>query len=159
MLLDIWARTGKRIFLITHSIEEALFLGTDIIVMSPRPGRIVARYDRRFRPASSCATRDARAIKAAPAFAALREEIRALIHQGERSQERRRMSDVAIVETAASAEEPAPPKLVKMRDFGLGDRSTRRHQPRHRGGDRRLVVGLRRAASSFRIFSCRRPPK
>src|SRR3569832_1657119 len=37
----IWMASGKTVVLITHSIEEAIFLGDRIIVMSPRPGRIV----------------------------------------------------------------------------------------------------------------------
>src|SRR5262245_39892618 len=48
LLVEIWARTRKSIFFITHSIEEALFLGTEIVVMSPRPGRIVQRYHTEF---------------------------------------------------------------------------------------------------------------
>ena len=82
LLVDVWARTGKQIFFITHSIEEALFLGTHLIVMSPRPGRIVARLDLPFVNAFA-RDRDARAIKTAPEFAALREQIRAIVHQGE----------------------------------------------------------------------------
>ena len=82
LLVDVWARTGKQVFFITHSIEEALFLGTQVIVMSPRPGRIVERYDLPF-VSEFARDRDARAIKTAPQFAALREEIRAVVHQSE----------------------------------------------------------------------------
>jgi taurine transport system ATP-binding protein len=82
LLVDIWARTGKRIFFITHSIEEALFLGTQLIVMSPRPGRIVARYDLDFVHAFA-RDRNAGAIKTAQRFVSLREEARAVVHQFE----------------------------------------------------------------------------
>ena len=82
LLVSVWARTGKQIFFITHSIEEALFLGTELIVMSPRPGRIVARFDLDF-VQTFARDRDARAIKTAPAFALLREEVRAIVHNNE----------------------------------------------------------------------------
>ena len=39
-LLDLWARTEKTIGFVTHSIPEAVYLSTKIVVMSPRPGRI-----------------------------------------------------------------------------------------------------------------------
>ncbi len=39
-LLKLWERTGKTICFVTHSIPEAVYLSTRIVVMSPRPGRI-----------------------------------------------------------------------------------------------------------------------
>ena len=39
-LLDLWRQTKKTICFVTHSIPEAVFLSTKIVVMSPRPGRI-----------------------------------------------------------------------------------------------------------------------
>lgn len=40
-LLNLWDRTGKTVVFVTHSIPEAVFLSSKIIVMSPRPGRII----------------------------------------------------------------------------------------------------------------------
>jgi NitT/TauT family transport system ATP-binding protein len=44
-LLKLWARTGKTICFVTHSIPEAVYLSTKIVVMSPRPGRITDVID------------------------------------------------------------------------------------------------------------------
>jgi NitT/TauT family transport system ATP-binding protein len=41
-VLKIWEATGKTVFMITHSIAEAVFMSDRVIVMSPRPGRIIA---------------------------------------------------------------------------------------------------------------------
>lgn len=82
LLVEVWARTGKQVFFITHSIEEAIFLGTQVIVMSPRPGRIVARFDLDF-VHTFARDKDARAIKTSPRFAQLREEIRGIVHATE----------------------------------------------------------------------------
>ncbi|WP_174802371.1 ABC transporter ATP-binding protein [Martelella limonii] len=44
-LLKLWARTDKTICFVTHSIPEAVYLSTKIVVMSPRPGRVTDVID------------------------------------------------------------------------------------------------------------------
>lgn len=44
-LADIWQAQKKAVALVTHSIDEAVYLADEIVVMSPRPGRIIARVE------------------------------------------------------------------------------------------------------------------
>ncbi|WVN42402.1 ATP-binding cassette domain-containing protein [beta proteobacterium MWH-UniP1] len=78
-ILRLWDKEKKIVFFITHSVEEALFLATDLIVMSPSPGRIVKRYKLSFCH-DFIRTGDARAVKSQPEFIRMREEVVSLIH-------------------------------------------------------------------------------
>ncbi len=82
LILKIWAETQKSVFFITHSVEEALFMGTKLIVMSPRPGRITHLFDLPFSRQFNAGT-PARQVKAAPEFIALREKVLTIIFADE----------------------------------------------------------------------------
>ncbi|TDY78221.1 UNVERIFIED_ORG: taurine transport system ATP-binding protein [Pantoea allii] len=74
LLLKLWRDSGKQILLITHDIEEAIFLASELILLSPGPGRIVERlrpgFGQRFAAGESC-----RSIKSDPQFIAQREYV------------------------------------------------------------------------------------
>ena len=44
-LLRIWQATGKTILMVTHTIQEAIFLSDRVLIMSPRPGHIRATFE------------------------------------------------------------------------------------------------------------------
>jgi taurine transport system ATP-binding protein len=83
LILKVWRETGKMVFFITHSVEEALFMATKLIVMSPRPGRIRQTYDLDF-----ChryfEIGNARVVKAMPEFIKMRETVLDIIYSDER---------------------------------------------------------------------------
>ena len=58
LLLSLWHETGKKVLLITHDIEEAVFMATELILLSPGPGRVLERlpldFGRRFVAGESC---------------------------------------------------------------------------------------------------------
>ena len=69
MLLAIWERDRKTVLFVTHDIEEAIFLGSRVMVMSARPGRIKAEI-----PVDLPHPRSYR-IKTTPEFVALKERL------------------------------------------------------------------------------------
>lgn len=81
LILKLWKETGKTIVLVTHSVEEALYLGDRLFVMAPRPGRIERDYSLPF--AEEALTADARVLKQSPAFSEKREEILSMIWEME----------------------------------------------------------------------------
>ena len=83
ILLRAWAQSQKMVFFITHSVEEALFLGTRLVVMSPGPGRISHVYDDLPFSRQFLAHGDARKVKSEPEFIRMREEVLAIIHHRE----------------------------------------------------------------------------
>jgi len=57
-LLQLWHKTGKTIVFVTHSISEAVFLSNRIVVMSPRPGRILEIVENKLPPDRGLDIRD-----------------------------------------------------------------------------------------------------
>jgi taurine transport system ATP-binding protein len=74
LLLRIWQRTAKPMFLITHDIEEAVFLATDLILLEADPGRISERLSLEFSKRYN-AGESARAIKSQSLFIETREYV------------------------------------------------------------------------------------
>ncbi len=79
LLLTLWRDSGKSLFFITHSVEEAAFLGSEVLVLSPRPGRVVHHAKLAFNRAF-LHSGDVRAVKADPAFIAARERLLEAVH-------------------------------------------------------------------------------
>lgn len=82
LILRLWHGTGKSVFFITHSVEEALFMATRLVVMSPRPGRITHEFRLQFSK-QFLDGRSARSVKASPEFIKIREEVLSIIFADE----------------------------------------------------------------------------
>lgn len=74
LLLKVWKQTRKQVLLITHDIEEAVFLATELVLMTPRPGKIVERLSLDFGQRYSNGE-SARQIKSDPTFIKTREQV------------------------------------------------------------------------------------
>jgi NitT/TauT family transport system ATP-binding protein len=75
-LLRIWQASGSTIVFVTHSIAEAVFLSTRVVVMSPRPGRISKLIPIDLPQPRTSATREE------PRFFELATEVREALHLG-----------------------------------------------------------------------------
>jgi NitT/TauT family transport system ATP-binding protein len=75
-LLRIWERSGSTVIFVTHSIAEAVFLSTRVVVMSARPGRIVGIVDVDLPQPRTIETREE------PRFAELIRDVRQLLRKG-----------------------------------------------------------------------------
>ena len=75
-LQDLWRREQRTVVFVTHSIAEAVYLSTRIVVMSPRPGRIVKIIDSPLPAERTLALRDT------PEFTALAHEVREALADG-----------------------------------------------------------------------------
>ena len=83
ILLKVWEQSNKMVFFITHSVEEALFLATRLVLMSPSPGRISHTYENVPFSREFLSHGDARRVKSEPEFIRMREEVLAIVHQRE----------------------------------------------------------------------------
>jgi NitT/TauT family transport system ATP-binding protein len=73
-LLEIWRQTGRTIVFVTHSVQEAVFLGDRIAVMTARPGRVKAMIDIHLaHPRDVTSPEFGQLMR--PVYAALKEEV------------------------------------------------------------------------------------
>lgn len=79
LVLDVWQRTGKTIVFVTHSLDEALYLGTRLVVLAGPPGRIV--LDEAI-PFARRALEIGSKVKSLAEFTAARDRLRGVIFSG-----------------------------------------------------------------------------
>jgi len=73
-LLQVWRDTGRTVLFITHDVDESIFLSDRVLVMSPRPGRIIADFENPLvRPRTLHSLTD-------PAFMDLKARVMQLLH-------------------------------------------------------------------------------
>ena len=79
LILKLWREIGKTVVLITHSVEEALYLGERLIVLAPRPGRVHRDEMLPFADEAVTGSISAREIKTDRRFIEKREEVLSMI--------------------------------------------------------------------------------
>lgn len=95
LLLDVWGRVKTSILFITHDIDEALFLADRILVMSPRPGRIIEEIPLAFdRPRHADLVTE-------PSFTALKRHCLALLHPESDTPPLDRLQPIGLPNTSA----------------------------------------------------------
>lgn len=124
LLLQIWQKTGKQIFMITHDLEEAVFLASELILLSPRPGRIVERQTLGFAH-QYLQGATARQVKSGPDFIRIREQVLARVFADRtsdseaNSQVRSSLDVSSVLQSAADAvlspPEPGISALIQSR--------------------------------------------
>ncbi|WP_309230791.1 ATP-binding cassette domain-containing protein [Nocardia sp. SYP-A9097] len=78
-LLDLWHELRKTVVFVTHSVEEAIFLGTRVLVMGAKPGRVI--YDRQVTCKGDDGARPDSRIRSTLEFVAMCDEVAAKIYQ------------------------------------------------------------------------------
>lgn len=73
-LLEVWRTTGATILMVTHDVEEAVYLASRVYVLTSHPGRVAAEVPVPFGPADRVP-----ALKRDPAFLDLRDEVQGLL--------------------------------------------------------------------------------
>ncbi|MFT4048008.1 MAG: ABC transporter ATP-binding protein [Solimonas sp.] len=94
LLLEIWSTIRTTVLFVTHDIDEALFLADRIVVMGPRPGRIIEEIALDFaRPRHASLT-------ASPEFARLKRHCLRLLRDGESTPPLQRLDPLGVVPTS-----------------------------------------------------------
>ena len=103
LLLELWARLRTTVVFVTHDIDEALFLADRILIMSPRPGRIVEELRVDFeRPRLA-------EVSTTPAFNRLKRHCLDMLHHPGGNEERPRLTPLGLPGDKADAARPDEP--------------------------------------------------
>jgi NitT/TauT family transport system ATP-binding protein len=97
-VLRVWGQTGTTVIFVTHSIPEAVFLSTRVVIMSPRPGRIAEVIDIDLPQPRDEATRETERYY--ELVTAVRESLRAGVREGDGTSTRPPSADVTLAARA-----------------------------------------------------------